>query len=150
MGTRSPSRKRGQSPFPQIFGPCLLWPTAGWINMALGMEVGLGPGHIVLDGDPAPFPKRGQSPSIFGLCLLWSNGWMDQDATLYGGRLQPRRHCVRWGPSPPPQKGGRAPQSSIFGPAKGAQQPFPLFGPCPLWPRSPISATSELLYRFCR
>jgi len=28
--------------------------------------------------------------------------------------------------------------------AKGAQQP-PLFGPCPLWPRSPISATAELL-----
>jgi len=27
--------------------------------MALGMEVGLGPGHIVLDGDPAPLPKKG-------------------------------------------------------------------------------------------
>jgi len=27
--------------------------------MALGMEVGLGPGHIVLDGDPAPLPKEG-------------------------------------------------------------------------------------------
>ena len=23
---------------------------AGWIEMALGMELGLGPGHIVLDG----------------------------------------------------------------------------------------------------
>jgi len=31
--------------------------TAGWIKMALGMEVGLGPGHIVLDGDPAA-PKE--------------------------------------------------------------------------------------------
>ena len=27
--------------------------------MALGMEVGLGPSHIVLDGDPAPLPKKG-------------------------------------------------------------------------------------------
>jgi len=27
--------------------------------MALGMEVGLGPGHIVLDGDPAPLLKNG-------------------------------------------------------------------------------------------
>jgi len=27
--------------------------TVGWI-MALGMVVGLDPGHIVLDGDPAP------------------------------------------------------------------------------------------------
>ena len=34
--------------------------------MPLGMEVGLGPGHIVLDGDPAPLPKKGQSPPIFG------------------------------------------------------------------------------------
>ena len=33
--------------------------------MALGMEVGLGPGHIVLDGDPAPLPKEGeQSPQF--------------------------------------------------------------------------------------
>jgi len=30
--------------------------TVGWIKMKLGMEVGLGPGHTVLDGDPAPPP----------------------------------------------------------------------------------------------
>jgi len=30
--------------------------------MSLGTKVGLGPGHIMLDGDPAPLPKRGQSP----------------------------------------------------------------------------------------
>jgi len=42
---------------------------AGWIKIALGMEVSLGPGHIVLDGDPAPLPKKGaqtpNSPPIF-------------------------------------------------------------------------------------
>jgi len=27
--------------------------------MALDMEVGFGPGHIVLDGDPAPLPQKG-------------------------------------------------------------------------------------------
>jgi len=32
--------------------------------MALGMEVGLGPGHIVLDGAQVPSPKRGQSPQF--------------------------------------------------------------------------------------
>jgi len=26
------------------------------------MQVGLGPGHIVLDGDPAPPPPKGHSP----------------------------------------------------------------------------------------
>jgi len=30
--------------------------------MALNMEEGLGPGHIVLDGDPAPSPKKGTEP----------------------------------------------------------------------------------------
>jgi len=29
------------------------------------MEVCLGPGHIVVDGDQAPFPKRGDSPAQF-------------------------------------------------------------------------------------
>jgi len=38
--------------------------TAGWIKMAFGMEVDLSPGHIVLDGDPAPLPKRGHSPLL--------------------------------------------------------------------------------------
>jgi len=34
--------------------------------MALGMEMGFGPGHTVLDGDPAPLnQKRGQTPSNF-------------------------------------------------------------------------------------
>jgi len=32
--------------------------TVEWIKMKLGKEVGLGPGHIVLDGDPVP-PKKG-------------------------------------------------------------------------------------------
>ena len=33
--------------------------TVGWIKMPLGTEVSLGPGHIVLDGDPAPLPRKG-------------------------------------------------------------------------------------------
>jgi len=33
--------------------------------MTLGMEVGLGPGRIVLDGNELPSPKRGQSPGNF-------------------------------------------------------------------------------------
>jgi len=31
--------------------------TAGWIKMPLGTEVDLGPGHILLDGDPDPPEK---------------------------------------------------------------------------------------------
>jgi len=33
--------------------------------MALGVEVGLGPSHTVLDGDPALLPPKGDSPSKF-------------------------------------------------------------------------------------
>jgi len=36
--------------------------TAGWIKMPLGTEIDLSPGHIVLDGDPAPLPlQKGHS-----------------------------------------------------------------------------------------
>jgi len=67
----------------------------GWIRMPLGMEVGLGSGHIMLDRHPAA-PQKGPSspiPSIFGLCLLWPNGWMDQEVTWYGHRPRPRPQC---------------------------------------------------------
>jgi len=33
--------------------------------MKLGMQVGLGPGHIVLDADPAPPPPKGHSRPNF-------------------------------------------------------------------------------------
>jgi len=36
--------------------------TVGRIKMKLGTQVGLGPSHIVLDGDPAPPPPKGHSP----------------------------------------------------------------------------------------
>jgi len=39
--------------------------TVGWINMKLGMRVGLGPGHIVLNGNPARFPKGAEPPPNF-------------------------------------------------------------------------------------
>jgi len=82
--------------------------TVGWIRMPLGAEIGLGPGHIVLDGNPAPLPQEGAQLPIFGPCLLWPNGWMDQDATWYGCRPRPRPHCVRWG-TQIPLKGAKLP-----------------------------------------
>jgi len=53
--------------------------------MPLATEVGLGPGHIVLDGDPAPPQKGAQQPPLSqltdagfrGPCLVWPNAWMD-------------------------------------------------------------------------
>jgi len=76
--------------------------------MPLGVEVGLDPSDIVLDGDPASLPKKGAEPPIFGPYLLWPNGSMDQDATWYGGRpigLDPGHIVLDGDPAPLPTKG---------------------------------------------
>jgi len=45
--------------------------------MPLRMEVGLGPGHIVLDGDPAPPPQRGKHPQFSAhACCGETAGWI--------------------------------------------------------------------------
>jgi len=38
--------------------------------MPLGAELGLGPGHIVLDGDPAPPPKKGTVPTFWPTSIV--------------------------------------------------------------------------------
>ena len=48
--------------------------TVGRMKMKLGTQVGLVPGHIVLDGDPALLPQKGAEPPIFGPYLLWPKG----------------------------------------------------------------------------
>jgi len=61
----------------------------------VGMDVGLGPGDFVLDGDLAPLPKKGAEPPIFHPCQLWPKGWMDQDGTWHGSGPRSRPHCAR-------------------------------------------------------
>jgi len=82
--------------------------TAGWIKMPLGTEVGLGPGHVVLDGEPAPPPQRGTAPN-FRLIFVVSK-------CLDGSRWHLRCHLVGspmdivLGPSfPLPEKGVGSP-----------------------------------------
>jgi len=38
--------------------------------MKLGMQVGLGPGHIVLDGDSAPLRKGAQPPNFRSMSVV--------------------------------------------------------------------------------
>ena len=114
MWTQLPSPKRGRSP--QFSAHVYCGQTPGWIKMALGMELGLGPGHIMLDGDLAPIPKRGQSPQIFGPLLLWPNGCIRIPlGTEVGPSL---RHTVLDRDIAPPPLKGHSP---------------PIFGQCPLW-----------------
>ena len=44
--------------------------TAGWIKVPLGMEVGLGPVHIVLDGDPPPLPQTGTTFNSWPMSIV--------------------------------------------------------------------------------
>jgi len=54
----------------------VLWQN-GWMDhtMPLGVKVGLGPGHNVLDGDPAP-PKGHRLPQFSThVCCGQTSGW---------------------------------------------------------------------------
>jgi len=175
--------KGGGARVPQFSAHIYCCQMAAWIKMplALGMEVDLSLGDIVLDGDPAaPPPKGAQTPNfrpmsvvpkrLDGLrCHLVCRKASAQ-ATVFDAfgpsspsekKAQPppnsqpmsivaklmdgrRRHLVRKyisvqatlcydGDPAPPQKEHSSP---------------PLFGPCLLWPWSPISATAELLFLY--
>jgi len=63
MGTQLPLSQRDA--VPQFSAHICCGQMAGWIKMPLGIEVGLGPGNFVLDGDPAPLPKKaGRAPIV--------------------------------------------------------------------------------------
>jgi len=94
----------------------VLWPN-GWIKMKLGMQVGLGAGHIVLDGHPSPSPPKGQSHQFSAdICCGQMAGWIKMPLGMEVGLGL--GDCVRWGPSSPPEKGAEP----------------PIFGPYLLWP----------------
>ena len=73
--------------------------------MPLGMEVGLGPVHILLDGDQQPLPKRDTDPQFSAhVCCGQTAGWIKMPLGMEVG-LGPRPDCVRWGPSSPTERG---------------------------------------------
>jgi len=77
--------------------------------MPLGMEVGLGPGHIVLDGDPAPPSLKGYRPQLSANVRCGQMaGWTKMSFGMEIGLGDPAL------------------------PGKKAH-PQPIFGPCLLW-----------------
>jgi len=71
MGTLLPLPKKGHSS-PHFSAHVYCSQTAGWITMPLGMEVDLGRGDTVLDGDPTqPPPRKGaqQPPLLAHACF---------------------------------------------------------------------------------
>jgi len=104
----------------------------GWMDQNVTWYGGRPTRHdIVFDVDPATPRKKGTpTPTLFlahvycGQMAGWMKTPLGTEVDLGAG------HIVLDG----------APA-----PAKGAQHP-PLFGPCLLWSRLPISATAELLF----
>ena len=136
--------------------------TAGWTKMPLRVEVGLGPGDVVLDGVAAP-PKRGTAPSQFSVHIYCGQtaGWIKMPLDTELG-LGPGHIVLDGHPAPLPKKGqflahvycgqtagwinmplgteiGLGPDHILLDgdsaplPTKRGQSP-PIFGPCLLWP----------------
>jgi len=80
--------------------------------MKLGMQVGLGPGHILLDRDPGPPPPKGRTPQFLAhICCGQMAQWIKMPLGVKVG-LDPSDILLDGDPAAPPQKGGRAPQFS--------------------------------------
>jgi len=118
----------------------------------LGVQVGLGPDHVVLDGDPAAPPQRGRAPQFSAhICCGQMAGWI----------MMPLGGKVGLGPSNiaqqlPLRQKGQSPQFSAhfycrqivgcikmlpgmmvgLGPCHILldETSPPIFGPCLLWP----------------
>jgi len=127
METQLPLPQKGDTALQFSVDDCC-GQAAGWIKMPHGTMLGLGPGNIVLDSDPAP-PQGAQHPKFRPMSVVVKR-LDDKDVTWYEGRPRPRPHRVTWEPS--------------FPLPKGAQPP--IFGPCLLWPNG---RPSQLLMSSC-
>jgi len=68
MGIDLPSPKGAQPP---ISAHICYGQMAGWIKMLLGIEIGLDPSDIVLNGDPAPpAQKGGRTPNFRPISIV--------------------------------------------------------------------------------
>jgi len=93
--------------------------------MTLGIEVGRGPGDFVFDGNSAT-PRTEATPTTSKFF-----------AHVYCGQT------AGWMKTPHGTEVDLGPGHIVLD--EGTTAPH-LFGPCLLWPRSPISATAELLF----
>jgi len=93
--------------------------TLGLIKTKLGMQVGLGSGHNVLDGEPAHPPPKGHSPPFSArICCGQMTAWFKMSLGMELG-LGQGDFVLDGIQSPSPKKG---------------QSPSPIFGPFLLWP----------------
>jgi len=118
----SPPQKGAE---PQFSAHFYCGQTVGCIKISLGTEVGLTLGDIVLDGDPAPLPLKGQSSPQFSANVRCSQtaGWTKMPLGMDVG-LDSGDFVFGGDPAPPPRKA----------------QPLPNF-----WPLCPMSIVAKRL-----
>ena len=78
--------------------------------MKLGMQVGLGPGHIVLDGDPDDAPPKGHTPLpqfSAHICCDQMAAWIKMSLGMELG-VGPGDFVLDGDPVVPSPKGGRS------------------------------------------
>jgi len=81
--------------------------------MKLDLQIGLGPGHIVLDEDPAPLPQRGTDPQFSAhICCGQMAAWINIPLRMELG-LGPGDFVLDRDPAPHSPKRGRSPQFSV-------------------------------------
>jgi len=89
--------------------------TVGRIKIKLGMHVGLGPDHIVLDWDPAPHPpiKWAQPPNFRAMSVVakWLDGLRCHLVWRY---VSAQATLCNMGTQRPTKKGGHSPQFSAY------------------------------------
>jgi len=98
------------------------------------MEVGLGPGDFVFDVDPVT-PEKGTPTSTQFVAHVYCGQTAGRMKTPLGTEVDLGPGHIVLDVVPAVRERGTATP--------------PLFGPCLLWPRSPISATAELLFLCC-
>ena len=81
--------------------------------MKLRVQVGLGPGHTVLDGDPAPPSQNGAEPRQFlaHVCCGQLAGWIKMPLGTEIG-LSPADFVLDGDPAPPPKKAAGFPSNT--------------------------------------
>ena len=104
MGTQLPSPKGAQ--LPQFSAHICCGHMPAWIKMSLGMELGLGQGNFVLDGDHAPPSPKGDGAPKFSAHVYCGQtvGWMKLVLGMKVG-LSPGDFVLDGDPVPFPKKG---------------------------------------------
>jgi len=108
---------------------------AAWIKMSLGMELGLGPGDFVLNGDPAPPSPKGmaETPKFSAHVYCGQTaGWMKLVLGKDVG-LSPGDFLLDGDPVPSP--------------LKKVEPPFAIFGPFLLCPTGWMHQDATSIWR---